>query len=114
MITEKIAQRIKALCAEKRFSEARQQLFAEDAVSVEADGTTRRGLHELEAKHTQWLESMTALHEVQVSEPLVNENRFAIGFTWDVTYHNQPRTMWHEIGVFHVKEGKVVHEQFFY
>ena len=109
-----IANQLAEGCRQLKFMETRKKLFAENAISIEADGKPIAGLEALEAKNKTWQESIDKLYDLQISVPLVNGNFFSIAFTWDLAYKNQPRYIWHEIGLFQVKEGRVVREQFFY
>lgn len=114
MTTKQIATRMIALCAKKEFSEARHELFAEDVVCQEADNKKMKGLKALDKKQKAWVGSMEKIHSLKISKPLVNGNFFSLAFTWDVTYKGQPRGGWKEIGVYEVKDGKVVLEKYFY
>ena len=114
MTTHDIAQQLIQHCRELRFSEARRALFAPDAVSVEADGSTTQGLEALDAKQRQWQAGIEQLHGVEVSAPIVTPHYISIAFTWELTLKGQPRGGWSEIGLFQVKDGRVVREQFFY
>lgn len=103
-----------ALCAKKKFSQGRHELFAEDVVCYEADNKKLKGLRALDKKEKNWIGSMEKIHSLKISKPLVNGNFFSVAFTWDVTYKGQPRGGWKEIGIYEVKEGKVVLEKYFY
>lgn len=114
MTTEQIAHRLAEWVRQGQFSEARQELFAPDAISQEPDGTLCQGLEAMDQKQNQWQASFEALYGVSVSAPLVTADSFALAFAWDMAYKGQPRHTWHELGVFEVREGRVVREQFFY
>lgn len=111
---QQIAQGLIQHCRALRFSQARHELYASDAISVEADGSEVRGLEALDAKQAQWQAGFDQLHGVQISEPLITDHFISIAFTWDLTPKAGPRGGWSEIGLFQVKDGQVVREQFFY
>jgi hypothetical protein len=121
MKTNEVGERLVALCKEGRNEEASRTLYAEDIESVEASpppgGRERvtRGLGAVLAKGTWWAENHT-IHSAEVQGPYPHgEDRFAVRFVYDVT--NKPtnrRITMDEIGVFHVANGKVVREEFFY
>jgi ketosteroid isomerase-like protein len=114
MTIKQIATRMIALCAKKKFKEARYELYADDAVCFEADNKKLKGLKALDRKHEVWMGSMEKIHGLKISKPLINGNFFSIAYTWDVTYKGQERGGWKEIGVYEVKDGKVVLEKYFY
>lgn len=114
MTTKQLATRMIALCAKKKFNEARHELFSTDVISMEADNKKMKGLKALKKKHDQWISSMEKIHGLKISKPLINGNFFSVAYTWDVTYKGQARSGWKEIGVYEVKEGKVVFEKYFY
>jgi hypothetical protein len=114
MTTHQIAARLIELCHAQQFSEARKTLYAADAISIEADNKAISGLAALDEKEKAWHGSIEQIHQIAISEPLVNGQFFSIAFTWDLTYKGQERGGWKEIGVFEVKDGKVVLEKFYY
>ncbi|MDX1960243.1 MAG: SnoaL-like domain-containing protein [Leptospiraceae bacterium] len=114
MNTKEIASKLVQLCKEKKFSVARKQLFSNNAVGIEADGSICKGLKTMDKKEKGWHSSMEKFHSVKVSKPLVNGNFFSVAFTWDVTYKGKERTQWSEIGIFEIKNGKIIMERFFY
>jgi ketosteroid isomerase-like protein len=114
-----IAKRYVALCKEGRNEVCLTELFAKDAVSVEA-GTppgmdrTSTGLDAIRAKGKWWVENHT-VHKAEVSGPYPHDDRFAVRFVYDVT--NKPsgkRMTMDEVGLFTVTNGKIVKEEFFY
>jgi hypothetical protein len=54
------------------------------------------------------------MHSVEVSEPLVAGNWFSVVMTLDVTMKEYGRVTMREVCVYHVKDDKIVQEQFFY
>jgi len=55
------------------------------------------------------------VHQVEVSGPYPNQDRFAVRFLFDVT--NKPsgkRMKMDEIGLFSVRNDKITREEFFY
>jgi ketosteroid isomerase-like protein len=114
MTTKQIAARMLALTAKKKFTEARHELYSKDAVCFEADNKKLKGLKALDKKEKGWFGSMEKIHSLKISKPLINGNFFTVAYTWDVTYKGQSRGGWKEIGVYEVKDGKVVLEKYFY
>lgn len=114
MTTKQIALRLIELCEEKKFSIARNELYAENAVSIEADNKQIVGLAAMDEKEKHWHGSIEKIHDIKISKPLINGNFFTIAFTWDLTYKGKERGGWKEIAVFEVNDEKVVFEKFYY
>lgn len=115
-VTE-IANRFAALCREGRHEEAGATFWSDDIVSIEAmQGPMARveGRAAVKAKSDWW----TANHEVHGGEthgPYVNGDQFALRFHLDVTARETGQRMqMEEIGLYTVRDGKVVEERFFY
>jgi hypothetical protein len=54
------------------------------------------------------------IHGLEVSDPVIAGNWFSISMTLDVTMKEYGRNTMTEICVYHVKDDKIVSEQFFY
>ncbi len=111
-----VATQFVALCKEGKFDEAGDRFWSDDIVSVEPMGemATLKGREAVVGKRAWWY----ANHEVHGGEtfgPFVNGAQFAVRFTLDVTpkASGQRMTM-EEIGLYTVKDGKIVEERFFY
>lgn len=119
MSINEIANRYVALCKEARFNTCLDELFAEDAVSVEALSLpgvdpVATGLAAIRAKG-EWWGSNHEIHGGEVFGPYPNGNRFAVRFAFDVTHKPSGKRMnMDEIGLFTVENGKIVREEFFY
>jgi|SRR5882724_7100501 len=119
MSVNEIANRYVALCKEGRFHACLDELFAQDAVSVEAfapagQDPVATGLPALRAKG-EWWNNNHEVHKGEVFGPYPNGNRFAVRFSFDIT--NKPsgkRMAMDEIGLFTVENGKISREEFFY
>jgi ketosteroid isomerase-like protein len=119
MTLQEIADELVAGCREGRARENLKVLYAEDAASVEAmdmgGGRETRGLAGIDGKH-QWWEDNHDVTGGKVDGPFLHgDDRFAVMFTSEGTTRadGKPFTM-AEIGVYHVKDGKIVREEFFY
>jgi ketosteroid isomerase-like protein len=119
MTTQEIGQRYVSLCQEGKFEACLDELYAKNAVSVEAAmppgmDKTASGLDAIRAKGKGWGESHI-VHRAEVTGPFPNEDRFAVRFTFDVT--DKPsgkRTTMDEVGLFTIEDGKITREEFFY
>jgi hypothetical protein len=116
MITQ-IADRLVELCRKGEFEAAQTELYAEDAVSIEPDGSPMQiaeGLAAIHEKGRQFRESVEHFHGILISEPIVAGNFFTVAMAVDATFKGQGRVNMEEICVFEVNDGKIVTEQFFY
>jgi ketosteroid isomerase-like protein len=119
MSVNEIANRYVALCKEAKFEQILDELFATDAVSVEAGAPPgmdpiSSGLAAIKAKG-EWWGNNHEIHSAEVTGPYPNGDRFAVRFVLDVT--NKPsgrRMQMDEIGLFTVENGKISREEFFY
>lgn len=119
MNTIEIAKKMVGLCRQGKNIEALNTLFADDVVSVEAaapPGMDRvaRGLAAVKAKGEWWM-SNHEIHSASVSGPWPHDDRFIVGFQYEVT--NKPsgqRMKMDEVGLYTVRDGKIVREEFFY
>ena len=119
MTLNEIAAELVAGCRENRTRENLDRLYAPDAVSVEAmylgGGRETHGLAGIHGKHDWWDGAFTT-HEVTVEGPFVHgDDRFAVIFGMDTTDRaTGRRSQGREVGVYHVKDGRIVREEFFY
>lgn len=119
MKTMEIARKLVELCTQGKNMEALNSLFAQDAVSVEAavpPGMQReaKGLAAIKAKGEWWIANHE-VHSAAMTGPWPHDDRFIVGFQYDIT--NKPsgnRMKMNEVGLFTVKNGKIVREEFFY
>jgi len=116
MSTQEVADQLVALCRQGKNTEAVKTLYADDIVSVEADGESRevKGLDAVIKKSEQFDQGFE-VHSSEISEPLVYGNHFAIKYILDSTEKKSgQRTEMGEIAVYEVHDGKITREEFFY
>jgi len=118
MTTNEIANKLVELCRAGRGEEA-LKFYAEDAVSVEAatmPGMDReaKGVAAIRAKGEWWFANHD-IHAFNVTGPWPHDDRFIVGFQIDVTHKpSGQRVKMEEFGLYTVKGGKIVREEFFY
>lgn len=118
MTTQQIAERLSSFCQKGQFEAAQKELFAQDAVSIEpyASPAFEKETHGLDAiikKGHKFDDMVSELHDITVSEPLISGDSFAIRMDMDITMKGRERETMGELCVYHVKDGKIVSEQFF-
>lgn len=118
MTTQEVADRLVHLCRTGQWDKAQQELYAENAISLELPGTPFpervEGMDAIRAKGEQWESMVEEFHGVTIDGPIVAGNHFSCTMNMDITMKGQPRQINEEIAVFQVENGKIVKEQFFY
>ncbi|TDX02132.1 SnoaL-like domain-containing protein [Dinghuibacter silviterrae] len=121
MTTQELAARYQELMTQRKFIEIQDTLYHEDVVCQEPEKAAQMGMPVLthgreavKAKGIARRSGIETLHSYACSEPIVAGEFFSVTLKQEVTFKGQPPMVLEEIGVFHVKEGQVVKEQFFY
>lgn len=120
MSLKSVADELVAGCREGRETQNLDKLYAPDAVSVEAAdmqgmGRETKGLAGIKGKH-EWWENAMEVTNSNVSDPMLHgDDQFAVVFEVQGKDKAQgnPFDM-KEIAVYHVKNDKIVREEFFY
>jgi len=117
MNTQEIANKVVELTRKQAWHEAVDALYDKDIVSVEAQGgegesPEKRGIDAIRGKVDWWVSAME-VHSFKVTGPFVAHDRFVVQYDVDVTERNsKKRFQLSEVGVYTVKNGKIVREQF--
>ena len=117
METQEVANKLIEYCRLGQYTEAQGNLYNENAVSIEPEGSPNANVYGLDAikqKAEQWAEMVEEVHGGEVSDPIVAGNFFAMTMKNDVTFKGTGRQKIEEVCVYEVKDGKIVKEQFFY
>ena len=117
MATEEVAKTLVELCRKGAFDEATRTLYDTDIVSVEPRAV---GDMPAEAKGfdavcatTKWWVDNHEVHSAKATGPFVARDTFVVRFDIDVTDKNSgQRFQGSEVGIYKVKDGKVVREEF--
>ena len=118
MTLKAIADELVAGCREDRARENLDKLYAPDAVSVEptymGGGRETVGLAGIHGKH-DWWEATFEVPALTVEGPFLHgDDRFAVIFEMEtVNKASGERGTAREVGVYHVRDGKIVREEFF-
>lgn len=116
MNTQQVAIKVVELTRKQEWREALDTLYADDIVSVEAralEGSPEsHGIEAVRAKVDWWINEMEC-HSVKVDGPYVAHDHFAVRYDLDVTDRKSGHRMQlAEIGVYTVKDNKIVREEF--
>jgi len=121
MTTQEIAARYKELASQWKPTEIQDTLYDENVVCQEPEkaaamgfAVITNGLEAVKAKGTGRRATIETMHSYTCSEPIVAGEFFSVVLKQDVTFKDKPRITLEEIGIFHVKNGKIIKEQFFY
>jgi len=120
MNTQQVANRLIELCRRGEFTKAQDELYAQDAVSLEPEGApggslgNARGLDAIREKGKAFDQTYEKIHGITVSDALVAGEYFSIVMGLDATWKQGGRYAMEEICVYRVRNGKIVLEQFFY
>jgi limonene-1,2-epoxide hydrolase len=118
MSTKEIAKKLKKICEQDGFETAQKQLFSKDIVSIEPEAgmgfeKETRGLDAVLQKGKKWQDMVTETHDIEISDPVVAKNSFALTMRMDVTMKQGGRSEMTELCVYQVKDGKITVEEFF-
>lgn len=119
MSVNEIGKKLVALCQQGKNMEAIETLYDQNVVSVEAMSApgmdqTIKGLDAVLGKNKWWSQNHE-VHSGEAAGPFPHGDRFAVMFNYDVT--NKPsgrRMQMQEMGLYTVKDDKIVKEEFFY
>jgi SnoaL-like domain len=113
MNTEEVAKKVVELVRKQAWYEALDTLYDDNIVSVEATtAPENRGKEAVRGKVDWWVTAME-VHTFKASEPFVAHNRFVVQYDADITEkESKQRRKLSEVGVYTVKNGKIVREEF--
>jgi hypothetical protein len=119
---KEVADRLVAHCRNGTEAEGLDTLYSKNAVSVEAmempgsGSREARGLDAIRAKH-DWWSANHEVHSATVEGPFLHgDDRFGVIFGFEVTRKQTGERLppMKELAVYHVADGKIVREEFFY
>ena len=116
MTTQEVAKEFTQLCKDGEFEEAGKRFWSDDVVSLEpmqGDMAEVRGRAGVEKKG-EWWYANHEVHKVDVGGPYVHGNQFVVRFTMDFTPKGKSRMTMEEVGLYTVKDDKIVEERFFF
>jgi len=118
MTTQEVANRFHELSQSGQWDKIQDELFAENATSIEPPQSqgmqSVEGLAAIKEKGKKFGEMVEEMHGGFTSAPLVGGRFFSVAMGMDCTMKGMGRQKMDEIAVYEVKDGKIVKEQFFY
>lgn len=119
--TQEIANRYYELAIQNEWLQIQEELHDDAVICREPEHVADKGFviltegkAALRSKTLSRRAQIETLHDQFCSEPLVGGHFFSVTLKRDVTFKNQQRMQLAEIGVYEVKDGKIISEQFFY
>ncbi len=112
-----LANKLVALLREKKFIEAQEELFSEDAITQEPEKFKERSVKGRDAiiqKEKRFLKAVKEWIRFEVSDPIVSQNYFSITMYTEVELINNQKILLDEIIIYEVNNGLIIKEQFFY
>lgn len=117
MTTAELAKAFTALLEQGDHEGAARKYNADNVVSYEAmDGPMAvcKGKEAVKQKGDWWAENHE-VHSASAEGPYVNGDQFAVRFKFDVTPKaTGERVVMDEVGIYTVKDDKIIEERFFY
>ncbi|MBS1574948.1 MAG: nuclear transport factor 2 family protein [Bacteroidetes bacterium] len=118
MTTQEIAERLVFLCRSGRVEEAKEELFAEDIVSIEPyEGLLpreTRGMSNIRKKAALFISHVQEFYGSTISDPVVAGDYFSLAWYSDLQMKGEPRKINIELCLYKTKNSKIISEQFFY
>lgn len=118
MTVQEVATPFIKLLKEGKYDEAQEAFFSDDIVSIEPEGApdrVQKGMKAILEKGKKFYEMVETIHTNEVSDPLIADKFFSVSIKSKMSFKGVPEpTMVDEIVVYHVTDGKIDKEEFFY
>jgi hypothetical protein len=117
MTIREVAVKLVEYCKKGDFEGAQKEFLTEDAAGIEPAGANMpsvTGRDAIIVKGHQFQAMLEAVHGISVSDPTIAGEYFSIALLMDVTMKGMGRINMDELIVYHVKDGKIMSEQYFY
>ena len=114
-----VANELVALCRAGRNLDAIAKLYSPKIVSIEPIGSETMpaemtGIEAIRGKNEWWFAN-NEVHSSKVRGPFLGDQQFVVQYEWDTTFKpTGERSVMTELALYTVKDGKIVHEQFYY
>jgi len=118
MTTQQVADRFNELAQTGQFDKIQEELYSEDAESIEPPGAqglkSVKGKAAIKQKGKEFGEAIEEMHGGYTTAPVVGGDFFSVGMGMDCTMKGMGRLNLQEVAVYEVKNGKIIKEQFFF
>ncbi|MEO5890780.1 MAG: SnoaL-like domain-containing protein [Ferruginibacter sp.] len=118
MTTKEVADKLVAYMRQGQIFEAQAELYADNIISVEPEGMMSppltKGKEAVAEKGKQFASLIEERHGGSLSEPVTGGRYISMSMSLDATMKGMGRRLLEEVCLYEVKDGKIVHEQFFY
>ena len=117
--TSTIAEELVELCRAGRNLDAIKKFYSPKIVSIESVGSETMpaemtGIEAIRGKNEWWFAN-NEVHSSKVQGPFVGGQQFVVQYEWDTTFKpTGERAVMTELALYTVKDGKIVHEHFYY
>ena len=114
MTTQEVADRFYQLSQENKYDTIQDELYADNAVSIEPPEAASQGLQNangldaIKKKAEDFNSTVEEMHGGYASKPVVGGNFFSVALGMDATMKGVGRINMEEIAVYEVKDGKIV------
>lgn len=118
MTTREVAARFDALAKQEKWFEIQDELFSDNVKSIDPPNSPYLGYAEdkiaVRKKGETFVKKIEAVHRTYTTEAVVGGNHFAVGREMDITLQGFGRIQINQVMLYHVQDGQIVLEQFFY
>jgi hypothetical protein len=118
MTTAEIANHLVSMCRNGKIEEVKEELFAADIISIEPrEGLLPKeikGMKAIRDKAQLFISHVENFFGQKISEPIIAVDFFAVSWDTDLQMKGEQRKTNSELCLYHVKDGKIISEQFFY
>lgn len=118
MTTKEIADRLVEMCRNGKVEDAKEELFAEDIISIEPrEGLLPKEIKGMDAigkKAELFISMVENFYGSVISDPLVAGDYFSVAWATDIQMKGEQRKITSELCVYKTRNGKIISEQFFY
>jgi len=117
---QEVADRFDQLAKENNWTAIQDELFSDDAESIEPASAAQVGMKNAKGKAAirqkgeDFEQMVEEMHGGYCTTPVVAGNFFTVAMGMDCTMKGMGRTKMDEIAIYEVKNGQIVKEQFFF
>jgi len=115
---QQLVARFTELAQQEKWFEIQEELFSEDAKSIDPPNSPYMGYAEGKAairkKAEDFVKKIETVHAIHTTQPVVGGRFISVGREMDLTVAGFGRISIDEIMLYEVVDGEIISEQFFY